>query len=85
VLDGFHRIVLTPIGWLHEQHAWKRVAVEAAGAAAAPVFLAAEIGLDRYERITAPVREPHPSIPKKRLNAILGPNFISEMIRSVHA
>lgn len=54
VLDGFHRIVLTPTGWLHEQHAWKRVAGEAAKDATAPAFLAAEIGLDRYERITAP-------------------------------
>jgi hypothetical protein len=55
VLDGFHRIVLTPTGWLHEQHAWKRVAGEASkDSAAAPAFLAAEIGLDRYERITAP-------------------------------
>lgn len=55
VLDGHHRIVLTPTGWLHEQHAWKRVAGEASiDADAAPTFLAAEIGLDRYERITAP-------------------------------
>lgn len=54
VLDGFHRIVLTPTGWLHEQHAWKRVAGGASKDEAAPAFLAAEIGLDRYERITAP-------------------------------
>lgn len=54
VLDGFHRIVLTPTGWIHEQHAWKRVAGEATKDATAPAFLAAEIGLDRYERITAP-------------------------------
>lgn len=55
VLDGFHRIVLTPTGWLHEQHAWKRVAGEASkDSDAPPAFLAAEIGLDRYERITAP-------------------------------
>lgn len=55
VLDGFHRIILTPTGWLHEQHAWKRVAGETSkDSDAAPAFLAAEIGLDRYERITAP-------------------------------
>jgi len=56
VLDGFHRIVLTPTGWLHEQHNWKRVAGENSADSAddAPVFLASEIGLERYERITAP-------------------------------
>jgi hypothetical protein len=54
VLEGGHRIVLTPTGWLHEQTNWKRLAGEAGGAAAKPHFVAAEIGLDRYERITAP-------------------------------
>lgn len=50
VMEGVHRIVLTPTGWLHEQNNWKRVA----GESAEPRFVAAEIGLDRYERITAP-------------------------------
>ncbi len=50
VLEGFHRIVLTPTGWMHEQHNWKRVA----GEGAEPTYLAAEIGLDRYERLAAP-------------------------------
>lgn len=55
VLDGFHRIILTPTGWLHEQHNWKRVSGESAGKQEDfPSYLSAEIGLDRYERITAP-------------------------------
>ncbi len=51
VMEGVHRIVLTPTGWLHEQRNWKRVAGEAGGE---PRYLAQELGLDRYERITAP-------------------------------
>ena len=51
VMEGAHRIVLTPTGWLHEQNNWKRVAGESVSA---PRYVAAEIGLDRYERITAP-------------------------------
>lgn len=55
VLDGHHRIVLTATGWLHEQHAWKRVAGDSGDdSAETPAFLAAEIGLNRYERITSP-------------------------------
>jgi hypothetical protein len=55
VMEGVHRLILTPTGWLHEQNNWKRVAGESpAGTAAEPGFVAAEIGLDRYERITAP-------------------------------
>lgn len=52
VMEGVHRIVLTATGWLHEQNNWKRVAGEAA--VDTPAFVAAEIGLDRYERISAP-------------------------------
>ncbi|MEJ1972884.1 MAG: DUF6607 family protein [Lacunisphaera sp.] len=51
VMEGQHRIILTPTGWLHEQRNWKRVAGEAGGE---PHYLAQELGLDRYERITAP-------------------------------
>ena len=51
IMEGTHRIVLTPTGWLHEQQNWKRVAAEPADA---PQYLAQELGLDRYERITAP-------------------------------
>ncbi len=55
VLEGIHRIVLTPTGWLHEQQNWKRVAGESqATANTTPRYVAAELGLDRYERITAP-------------------------------
>lgn len=50
VMEGAHRIVLTPTGWLHEQTNWKRVAGENAPTA----YVGKEIGLDRYERITAP-------------------------------
>lgn len=50
VMEGAHRIVLTQNGWLHEQTNWKRVAGENAPTA----YVGKEIGLDRYERITAP-------------------------------
>jgi hypothetical protein len=42
VMEGMHRIIFTPTGWLHES------------SGAAPAYVAAEIGLDRYERISAP-------------------------------
>lgn len=51
VMEGVHRIVLTPTGWLHEQRNWKRVAGEGGGE---PRYLAQELGLDRYDRISAP-------------------------------
>jgi hypothetical protein len=57
VMEGVHRIVLTPTGWVHEQNNWKRVAGEPANSASAndgPRYVGAEIGLDRYERITTP-------------------------------
>ena len=54
VMEGSHRIVLTPTGWLHEQYNWKRVAGEISGAEVEPRYVGQEIGLDRYERITAP-------------------------------
>ncbi|HRQ90003.1 MAG TPA: hypothetical protein PLA50_14485, partial [Bacteroidia bacterium] len=52
VLEGVHRIVITPTGWLHEQQNWKRVAGEENSGP--PVYVAQEYGLDRYERISAP-------------------------------
>lgn len=55
VMEGVHRIVLTPTGWLHEQQNWKRVAGEETDGP--PVYVAQEYGLDRYERITAPSLE----------------------------
>ncbi|MEY4940126.1 MAG: hypothetical protein RIQ93_1861 [Verrucomicrobiota bacterium] len=58
VMEGVHRIVLTPTGWLHEQQNWKRVAGETSAGSdrgsASPIYVAEELGLDRYERITAP-------------------------------
>lgn len=52
VMEGVHRIILTPTGWLHEQQNWKRVAGE--GAEGPPRYVGQEYGLDRYERISAP-------------------------------
>lgn len=51
VMEGEHRIILTSAGWLHQQENRKRVAGPAAGE---PRYIAEELGLDRYERITAP-------------------------------
>ncbi|WP_438480028.1 DUF6607 family protein [Oleiharenicola lentus] len=51
VMEGVHRIVLTPTGWLHEQQNWKRVSGDTS---VAPTYVAQELGLDRYDRITAP-------------------------------
>lgn len=51
VMEGSHRIVLTPTGWLHEQNNWKRVEGDKSPNAR---YVGYEIGLDRYERITAP-------------------------------
>lgn len=51
VMEGAHRIVLTPTGWLHEQQNWKRVAGESEPT---PGYVGEEWGLDRYERIVAP-------------------------------
>lgn len=50
VMEGAHRIVLTPTGWLHEQLNWKRVAGDGAPGA----YVGEEWGLDRYDRIIAP-------------------------------
>ncbi|HYD82840.1 MAG TPA: DUF6607 family protein [Opitutus sp.] len=51
IMEGSHRIILSPTGWLHEQHNWKRVANDPASE---PRYLAQELGLDRYERISSP-------------------------------
>jgi len=50
VMEGAHRLVLTPTGWLHEQLNWKRVA----GGGLPAAYVGEEWGLDRYDRITAP-------------------------------
>lgn len=57
VMEGVHRIVHTPTGWLHEQNNLKRVAGESASGSSLPTpvaYVGQEIGLDRYERIVAP-------------------------------
>ena len=55
VLEGRDVIVITPTGWLHEQHNWKRVLAD--DASAAPAYVASEFGLNRYERIVSPSLE----------------------------
>jgi hypothetical protein len=55
VLEGRDIIVITPTGWLHEQHNWKRVL--GGDPTAALVYVASEFGLNRYERIVAPSLE----------------------------
>lgn len=56
VLEGQDRIILTPTGWLHEQHNWKRLSGESSSNSQ-PGYVAAEYGLNRYERITSPSLE----------------------------
>ncbi len=51
VMEGFHRIVIVPTGWIHEQNNWKRVDGESA---TVPEFRGHELGIDRYERIVSP-------------------------------
>ena len=55
VLEGRDVIVITPTGWLHEQHNWKRVLGD--DTSAAPAYVAAEFGLNRYDRIVSPSLE----------------------------
>ncbi len=50
VMEGFHRIVITPTGWIHEQNNWKRVS----GEGKEPEYRGHELGIDRYERIVSP-------------------------------
>jgi hypothetical protein len=57
IVEGRHGIVITPIGWLHVQDNWKRVAGESEGEDGPTRYLAHEYGLDRYERIVAPTLE----------------------------
>lgn len=53
VMEGFHRIVITPTGWIHEQNNWKRVN----GEGEEPEYRGHELGIDRYERIVSPSLE----------------------------
>jgi hypothetical protein len=54
-LEGRDVIVITPTGWLHEQHNWKRVL--SGDPSAPPSYVASEFGLNRYERILSPSLE----------------------------
>ncbi|MEM9158519.1 MAG: DUF6607 family protein [Verrucomicrobiota bacterium] len=51
VMEGFHRIIITPTGWVHEQNNWKRVAGDSSDS---PAYRGHEIGIDRYELIQSP-------------------------------
>ena len=54
VLDGRHVITLTPTGWVHEQHNRK---LHHDPATDKQAYLAHELGINRYERITEPSLE----------------------------
>ena len=51
VLEGRHVITITPTGWVHEQHNRK---LNHDPQTDKQTYLAQEIGVNRYERITAP-------------------------------
>ena len=51
VMEGFHRIVIVPTGWIHKQNNWKRIAGDASEATE---YRGHELGIDRYERIVSP-------------------------------
>ncbi len=51
VMEGFHRIIITPTGWVHEQNNWKRVEGDASDT---PDYRGHELGIDRYELINSP-------------------------------
>lgn len=52
VLSGVNRITITPTGWVHEQDNLKMVVDENGRELGADPYLAKEIGLDRYERVS---------------------------------
>ena len=54
VMEGFHRILITPEGWFHEQNNWKRVAGDTEPT---PSYMGHEIGISRYELIKSPSLE----------------------------
>ncbi|MDA0345909.1 MAG: hypothetical protein O3C43_10490 [Verrucomicrobia bacterium] len=49
ILEGEHRITIVPNGWIHEQHNRKSMKSDNTY-----FYVAQEVGLDRYERITDP-------------------------------
>ncbi|BDY04406.1 DUF6607 family protein [Ferrimonas sp. YFM] len=52
LLEGEHRITLTPNGWLHEQ--FNRKVMKPSPFGTTKDYLAQEVGVNRYERITEP-------------------------------
>jgi hypothetical protein len=52
VLSGVNRITITPSGWVHEQDNLKMVVGEDGKAAGKDPYIAKEIGLNRYERLS---------------------------------
>jgi hypothetical protein len=52
VLSGVNRITITPGGWVHEQDNLKMVVDEKGKELGSEPYLAKEIGLDRYERLS---------------------------------
>lgn len=52
VLSGVNRIMITPTGWVHEQDNLKMVVGEEGREIGKNPYLAKEIGLDRYERLS---------------------------------
>lgn len=52
VLSGVNRITITPGGWVHEQDNLKMVVDEKGKELGNDPYLAKEIGLDRYERLS---------------------------------
>ena len=54
VMEGFHRIAITPTGWVHEQNNWKRVAGDESNSVQ---YRGHELGIDRYELIDSPSLE----------------------------
>ena len=49
ILEGEHRVTLVPNGWVHEQH--NRKSLKSDGST---TYVAQELGVNRYERITSP-------------------------------
>ncbi|MFI5323278.1 MAG: DUF6607 family protein [Thermodesulfobacteriota bacterium] len=52
VLSGVNRVTITPNGWVHEQDNLKLIVDKDGREQGKDPYLAKEIGLDRYERIT---------------------------------
>jgi hypothetical protein len=52
VLSGVNRVTITPTGWVHEQDNLKMVVGEDGKESGEDPYIAKEIGLDRYERVS---------------------------------